>query len=83
MNMIPCPFCGGVKLKIDSKQKFEGCGYRVTCSVRCNSCHARGGTVSGIVPMKMTEPRADVQYTTAKALEEQAILKWNRRSGKT
>lgn len=46
----PCPFCGSDKLKLDSvsKYKFQR-GYVYTLSVRCNKCHARGGTASGDV----------------------------------
>ena len=41
----PCPFCGGASLKVEMK-KSAGWrqSYRYTASVRCNKCHARGGT---------------------------------------
>ena len=56
MNELkPCPFCGGAKLKIERKSRlagWNGLNVRVemhTFSVRCNTCHARGGAVGGRV----------------------------------
>lgn len=39
-TLKPCPFCGSNKLKVDKKSR----NGRSIYSVRCNSCHARGGT---------------------------------------
>ena len=74
-KLKPCPFCGGEKLKIDcrSRDAIE------TYSVRCNKCHARGGTTSiykgGVL--------ANQGYAALKELQEQAKLKaieaWNTR----
>ena len=50
IELKPCPFCGSVKLKVEGKNKkalsYEGLEHR-TYAVRCNICHARGGTASG------------------------------------
>lgn len=74
----PCPFCGATKLKID-KQTRNG---RITYSVRCNCCHARGGT-SG--HMKTTSksicyvPSVDGNPTEELVCMYTAIDKWNQR----
>ena len=75
-----CPFCGATKLKID-KQTRNG---RITYSVRCNCCHARGGT-SGY--MKTTSrsiryvPSVDGDPTEELVCMYTAIDKWNQRVG--
>lgn len=72
-----CHFCGGSKLKIDSKKsndfrfvdgKREN---RHTVTVRCNKCHARGPTVSVWLSRG--------QYNAAKIMEEEAVKAWNKR----
>lgn len=74
----PCPFCGATKLKID-KQTRNG---RITYSVRCNCCHARGGT-SG--HMKTTSKSIHYNPSVACDPTEElvcmytAIDKWNQR----
>lgn len=35
----PCPFCGSDKVIVNQNTKNN----RITYSVRCNSCYARGG----------------------------------------
>ena len=88
-DLKPCPFCGGTKLKIDRKSRlagWNGLDMRVemhTYSVRCNTCHARGGAVGGRV---MNDPwtrcaQLPEWATTDKALEAKAIEAWNRRDG--
>lgn len=83
----PYPFCGGTKLKIERKSRlagWNGLDMRVemhTFSVRCNTCHARGGAVGGRV---MNDPRTRGHQlpdwaTTDKTLEAKAINAWNRR----
>ena len=88
-NLKPCPFCGGTKLKVDRKSRlarWNGLDMRVemhTYSVRCNTCHARGGAVGGRViytPWTRCSPPPD-WVTTDKALEAKAIEAWNRRAG--
>ena len=54
-ELKPCPFCDGTKLKVERKSRLagrNGLDMRVemhTYSVRCNTCHARGGAVGGRV----------------------------------
>lgn len=87
-DLKPCPFCGGTKLKIDRKSRLagrNGLDMRVemhTYSVRCNTCHARGGAAGGRViytPWTRCAPPPD-WATTDKALEEKAIEAWNKRA---
>ena len=70
-----CPFCGGEKLKIDSKSRKDTEVY----SVRCNKCHARGGTVS----ISIKGVLKNCGYGVLRELREQAKVKaikeWNRR----
>ena len=78
-DLKPCPFCGGTKLKIDSK---KGNNFRFVegkkeeyhvVTVRCNKCHTRGPTVSIYTRVG--------QYNAAKIMEYAAIEAWNRRAG--
>ena len=77
----PCPFCGSNKTKIEYKGK--DINYRhvrtITMSVRCNRCHARGGTVSGEVPNYTFGKPDSKKLTTIKDLEKLAIERWNGR----
>lgn len=88
-ELKPCPFCGGTKLKLDSKQTKAGYTgidalvQQETYSVRCNVCHARGGSAGG----KVIHSRLDVYRnnmpkwaTTAEELRQKAIEAWNRRT---
>ena len=53
-----------------------------TYSVRCNVCHARGGTISGnVVPEMKLRPELDLPSwaVTDTELKERAIECWNRR----
>lgn len=75
MELLKCPFCGSDKLKVEHKNKFKDIRrnfIRMSFSVRCNSCHARGGIVT-----------RDIQYDNqADAISEaknKAIEKWNMR----
>lgn len=87
-DLKPCPFCCGTKLKVERKSRlagWNGLDMRVemhTYSVRCNTCHARGGAVGGRV---MNDPWTRCAQlpdwtTTDKALEAKAIEAWNRRA---
>lgn len=85
-NLKPCPFCGSKKLKIDKKSKlagYSGIGVRIdrlTFSVRCNSCFARGGAVGGDVNQYVKDPsRLPQNITTVETLKNKAIELWNRR----
>ncbi len=79
-NMKPCPFCGGNKLKLDKKSKLaghNGIGVRIdrlTYSVRCNTCYARGGAVGGDVSQYVKDPsRLPSGLTTIEELKEKVI----------
>lgn len=72
-TLKPCPFCGSIKLKVDKNTR----NGRITYSVRCNICHARGGA-SGFESYWL-EPD-----TLAKETDKHinsAIEKWNVRAG--
>lgn len=76
-EIIPCPFCGNQKLKVECKTKrlyYPTTSIQATCSVRCNCCHARGGTITKVYQVK--------QWKGDTYLEQQAIRKWNKRYAK-
>ena len=82
--LLPCPYCGGTSLKIDSRSKEAGyCGYddrrvdNITYSVRCNKCHARGASAGGKVVVGLDAPPHWAH--TRKELEKGAIKNWNTR----
>lgn len=87
-DLKPCPFCGGEKLKLESKQKHVGHSIDMpvvnrTYSVRCNVCYARGGCVSGKVIDAWRLRRGLVMpewLTTDEALKAEAAEAWNRRA---
>lgn len=77
MNNNKCPFCGKLKIKVDSKKsnsfRYTN-GIREdlhTASVRCNCCHARGPTIS----IWLKSGTCNVKGL----LEEKAIELWNSR----
>lgn len=82
-ELKPCPFCGGKKLKIESKKgeihyrEKDGMypWQNVKYSVRCNVCHARGGVVSAAVPTDRLGKYSNKVYEVM----EKAIKAWNRR----
>lgn len=87
MNLKPCPFCGSTKLKIDKKSVlhgYTGMDIRIerhTYSVRCNTCHARGGAVGGKVGPHWIEPsRLPKDIVTSEELKNKAIEAWNSRA---
>ena len=87
MELKPCPFCGGDKLKIEFKtrQMYKSDMRGVdpyTVTVRCNKCHARGATVSAYLRncfKKLSDKAAAVEVTKEMA-EKMAIEAWNRRA---
>lgn len=88
-ELKPCPFCGSTRLKIDSKQRVAGCTgisaqvESMTYSVRCNVCHARGGTAGGLVIQSNLLAYIDSLpewATTEDALKDAAIELWNNRA---
>lgn len=68
-ELKPCPFCGSYKLKLEKKAtKYKG--YKAyVASIRCNSCHARGGTVTNLT----------IPYAINEDVEREAYSIWNRR----
>ena len=73
-ELKPCPFCGSTSLKIESKH--NGTHYWTgtrSATVRCNKCHARGGTASCKVEIG--------KYSADEVTKSQAIDAWNRRAG--
>lgn len=73
-----CPFCDATKLSVECKTSRDSCGTRETYAVRCNCCHARGGTVSGYVKpgVYMTKK---IEIVSSAELITKAIEKWNTR----
>ena len=70
--ILPCPFCGNTKLKIDSKHngKWSNTGTH-SATVRCSKCHARGPTASCKV--------SDSRWEADDATKQKAIELWNKR----
>ena len=88
-ELKPCPFCGGTKLKLESKSTKAGYTginalvERDTYSVRCNVCHARGGATGGKVIKSYLHIYRDNMpkwATTKEELQQKAIEAWNRRA---
>lgn len=83
-ELKPCPFCGSSKLKIEKKSgkiyHYEKNGMKswqnVVFSVRCNSCHARGGTASSDLPT--VGILCDLE-SKRREIQNKAIQKWNSR----
>lgn len=75
-NMIPCPFCGKTKFSVDCKSAIHNIGYYQTYSVRCNLCHARGGSVSGYTKSYHV---GNEPIVSENELIQKAIAKWNER----
>lgn len=78
-ELLPCPFCGNTKLKIDQKtssttkwnSEKKRCDKLIVVTVRCNKCHTRGPTTS-MYGGWMDNPK--------KTLEEKAAEAWNTRT---
>lgn len=90
-ELLPCPFCGSTRLKVESKTKYvgwTGIGARVerrTYSVRCNVCYARGGAVGGeVITSCLSEYREHMPdwAMTDEKMKERAIEAWNLRIGR-
>lgn len=71
-ELLPCPFCGSEKLKIDSKRTFNYGNKRCAVAVRCNSCHARGPVAGILMP--------DGQYNERELVGDKAADLWNTRT---
>ena len=73
--IAPCPFCRRDKTKVEFKTRNTyGNRKYITCSVRCNACHARGSVAS-----KTIQGRIFSGYD--EELEIEAIKLWNRWEG--
>ena len=69
-NQLPCPFCGSKSVKIVKKRaRYKGVPSYIA-SVRCNVCHARGGTIINVT----------IPYAVKEDVEALAWERWNRRS---
>ena len=91
-DLRPCPFCGSIKHKIESKKKNEwrnGYGdfaLYVTFHVRCTVCNARGCTVSGMVGNTEHDGKTVKIYGKDTVLHrysyyvDKAAEAWNRRA---
>lgn len=73
IKLKPCPFCGSISLKVESKHngKWVGTGTH-SATVRCNKCHARGSTASCKV-------NGETYYHANEATVQKAIELWNGR----
>lgn len=71
-GILPCPFCGNTKLKVDSKHngQWSNTGTH-SATVRCSKCHARGPTASCKV--------SDSRWEADDATKQKAIELWNKR----
>ena len=85
VELKPCPFCGWERASLTGRKIVRGYlwdrgVYKYIVSVKCNKCHARGSSVSGLVPNHITECKVpDNKLDSYKGLEQSAIDKWNRR----
>lgn len=84
-ELKPCPFCGSDKVKVEGKTKkalsYEGLEHR-TYAVRCNKCHARGGTASGYIRNSfyhLTERGKELMERECE-IRNRATEAWNRRA---
>lgn len=68
-NIKPCPFCGSENVKLLKKRTMYYGHTAYTASIRCNRCHARGGTV-----INLTAP-----YAVKEDVEAIARERWNTR----
>lgn len=42
-DLLPCPFCGSVRIKVETQSKYRNCNGQMW--VRCCSCGARCGVL--------------------------------------
>lgn len=79
-ELLPCPFCGSRKLKIDSKRthicgKFENGRYvgqkRCAVTIRCMKCFARSPVAGIVMP--------DGRYNEEELMQDEVSKLWNRR----
>lgn len=68
-ELKPCPFCGSDKLKLTKRSTLYRGKDAHVASIRCNSCHARGGMITNLT----------IPYAVKEDIELEAIERWNRR----
>lgn len=68
-ELKPCPFCGNRNLKLVRKSILYKHKKAYVLSVRCNKCHARGGTITNLT----------IPYAIKEDVEDAAIRLWNMR----
>lgn len=69
-SILTCPFCGGEKLKIESKRrKVRAGGYYQTRYMICKKCHARGPVISS----------SSTNALDSVAWDGEVLSAWNRR----
>lgn len=78
ISINPCPFCGKSNTSVGYKRRNLYYGIRVFCSIRCNSCHAHGSVIGGVISAGR-EKRDGYYYTTEQELKDKAITSWNMR----
>ena len=84
-ELKPCPFCGSESVKVTGRYRrkwsSQGVGYN-TYSVKCNKCHARGGTASGYTRNALYEltERGETVLETEYQIIQRAVTAWNRRA---
>lgn len=64
-----CPFCGSYKLKLEKKATKNKRYKAYVAFIRCNSCYARGETVTNLT----------IPYAINEDVEREAYSRWNRR----
>ena len=69
-ELKPCPFCGSTNLKLEKKRTVYKGHKAYVASIRCNCCHARGGTVTNLT----------IPYAVKEDVENTAYQLWNRRN---
>ena len=89
---LPCPFCEGNSVKVDSKEGprlgrngLDMPVYHYTFSARCTKCHARGLTVGGKVlrgysTRLLPGGKLPEWASTRGELEYKALAAWNTRA---
>ena len=86
VKLKACPFCGSNKLSLNKKTSlygYTGIDIRVDkCiySVRCNSCHSRGGTASGKIANCNDLLLLPKDITTNSEIMKKAVDRWNDRT---
>ena len=84
-ELKPCPFCGWKKVTIAGKKVIRGYLWdrgvnKHIFYVKCNKCHARGGSASGLIPTYITKCKMPKdELSSYEEIKNAAIKAWNRR----